>query len=161
MYILFPLCVSSLDHTHLFSNFFYFSFTNHRKQSRKQSCKALMFYPTAVKYFNLFNVLASDDALACRFASQAFQRCGGSKFRMNFPEMLNAASINRAQARAGTCKRDAGKWLIMYRVSATFSGCNRAYRGELCTVHPLLDAPWARLRLRDFGTTPCKIDSQP
>lgn len=76
--------------THSFCNFF--SFTNHGKQSRKQSCKALMFHPTAVKHFNLFNSLSA--ILACRFASQAFQRCGGSKFRMNFPEMLNAASIN-------------------------------------------------------------------
>lgn len=32
------------------------------RRPRKQSCKALMFRPTAVKHFNLFDALASDDA---------------------------------------------------------------------------------------------------
>jgi len=110
--------------------FFCLSFaTAAKRRPRKQSCKALMF-PPAVKHFNLFDALASDGTCvqakpsndaADRNSKWIFLKCRMSVYQ-------------RAQARSGTRKRDAGKWLIMYRVSATFSGCNRAYRGNLYTV---------------------------
>lgn len=70
----------------------------------------------------------------CVQVCQAFQQCGGWNSDWIFPKCRMCQWRVCQWARdAGehTRKRDTGKWLIMYRVSATFSECDRAYRKAL------------------------------
>lgn len=63
---------------------------------------------------------------ACRFADSGLPAMQRAEIPTEFSRNAECGVCQWTRERSGTRKRDAGKWLIMYRVSATFSGCNRA-----------------------------------